>query len=289
VELRYALIFRAALRRPLHFQMARRAEPHHTTPAARVTVSIVSHGHGNYVRHLLCDLEAAAAVIDKVIVTRNIPEADVLSDLELSFPLEVIENARPVGFGANHNAAFRHCRSAWFLVLNPDVRIAPAAIGTLLEQAPAGSGVIAPRVMEPGKGRPEPRRKHLTPFEIMGRWLHPEYDAPRAEWVAGMFMLFRSGAFGAVRGFDPKFFMYVEDADICARLRIAGWDVSVNNSVHILHDAQRASDRHWRHLGWHWASLFKWWFSAPFWRLLAATPEDSRATAPELRADVETK
>jgi N-acetylglucosaminyl-diphospho-decaprenol L-rhamnosyltransferase len=269
--------------------MARRAEPHHTTPAARVTVSIVSHGHGEYVRHLLCDLQAAAAVIDKVIVTRNVPEADVLSDLELSFPLQVIENPQPRGFGANHNAAFRHCRSAWFLVLNPDVRIGPAAIGTLLEQAPAASGVIAPRVVEPGKTVPEPRRKHLTPFEIMGRWVHPGRDAPRAAWVAGMFMLFRSGAFAGVSGFDEKFFMYVEDADICARLRIAGWQVSVNDAVQILHDAQRASDHHWQHLGWHWASLFKWWFSVPFWRLLVSAPEASAAHAPEQRATASTK
>ena len=270
--------------------MARRAEPHHTPPAARVTVSIVSHGHGEYVRHLLCDLEAAASRIAKVIVTRNIPEADVLSDLALSFPLEFIDNAQPHGFGANHNAAFRHCGSHWFLVLNPDVRIDPKAIGTLLDQAPPASGVVAPRIMEPGKTVPEPHREHLTPFEIMGRWFRPDYDAPQAEWVAGMFMLFPAAAFAEVGGFDEKFFMYVEDADICARLRLAGWRVSVNDSVRVLHDAQRASDRHWRHLGWHWASMLKWWFSGAFWRLLApGTPRLARAHAPESRARVQPK
>jgi len=221
------------------------------------------------VRHLLCDLEAAAALIDRVIVTRNIPEADVLADLSLSFPLEFIDNAHPRGFAANHNAAFGRCHSNWFLVLNPDVRIEPDALHALVDQAPAASGVVAPRIFEPGKSAPEPRRKHLTPFEIMGRWIRPDYDAPRAEWVAGMCMLFRAGAFAGVRGFDEKFFMYVEDADICARLRLAGWEVAVNESVRILHDAQRASDSHWRHLGWHWASMLRWWFSRPFWLLLA--------------------
>ena len=268
--------------------MARSAEPHSTPPADRATVSIVSHGHGHYVRHLLCDLEAASARIQKVIVTRNIPEEDVLSDLGLSFPVEFIDNVRPQGFGANHNQAFRRCTTPWFLVLNPDVRLEADAIATVLEHAPVDSGVVAPRIMEPGKTGPEPRRGHLTPFEIMGRWVRPEYEAPRAEWVAGMFMLFRSAAFGAVRGFDEKFFMYVEDADICARLRLAGWRISVDESVRVLHDAQRASDRHWRHLGWHWASMFKWWFSGPFWRLLPATPQAIRSQV-EQRARAEFK
>jgi GT2 family glycosyltransferase len=251
---------------------ARRAAPDTTTAAAKVTVSVVSHGHGHHVRQLLRDLDAAvpASRIEKVIVTRNIPEPDVLGDLAPAYPLEIIENTQPKGYGANHNAAFARCGSPWFLVLNPDVRIAGDAIGALLEQALPTSGVVAPRIVEPGKTAPEPHRELLTPFEIMGRWIWPDYDAPRAEWVAGMFMLFRARSFSEVQGFDEKFFMYVEDADICARLHLAGWEVTVNEAVSVVHGAQRASDRQWKALGWHWASLFKWWFSAPFWRLVVA-------------------
>lgn len=234
-----------------------------------ITVSVVSHAQQDYVRRLLLDLDASAAhCIEKVIVTRNVPEPDVLGGLSLRFPLEIVDNAAPKGYGANHNAAFRRCRSAWFLVLNPDLRIGKGVLQALLEQAPANSAVVAPRILEPGKSTPEPHRKLLTPFEIMGRWFRPEYEAPAPEWVAGMFMLFRSAAFATVQGFDEKFYMYVEDADICARLRLAGWEVNVNEQIRVLHDAQRASDRQWRALGWHWASLLRWWVSAPFWRLV---------------------
>jgi N-acetylglucosaminyl-diphospho-decaprenol L-rhamnosyltransferase len=235
----------------------------------RATVSIVSHGHADYVSQLLRDLDAtAAARIDKVIVTRNVAEPDVLAGLRLRFPLEVVDNPRPKGYGANHNAAFRRSVSTWFLVLNPDVRLQPGTIATLLEQADAASGVVAPRILEPGKAELEPRRTLLTPFEIMGRWFKPDYDAPRAHWVAGMFMLFRASAFAHVKGFDEKFYMYVEDADICTRMRLAGWKVQVNEAVRVFHDAQRASSRQWRPLCWHWASLLRWWASPAFWRAL---------------------
>jgi N-acetylglucosaminyl-diphospho-decaprenol L-rhamnosyltransferase len=250
--------------------MARRTDPAYPLPSGRITISIVSHRHGSYVRELLADLDAVADRIDRVIVTRNVPEDDGFAELRPAFPMEIVENAQPRGFAANHNAAFALCASPWFLVLNPDVRLDASVIANLVDHAPRGSGVLSPRVMEPGKTEPEPRRSLLTPFEIMGRWVHPEYDAPRAEWVAGVFMLFRSAAFRAVRGFDEKFFMYVEDADICARLKLSGWAVTVDESLRILHDAQRDSDRNWRALGWHWASMFKWWFSAPLWRLLVA-------------------
>jgi N-acetylglucosaminyl-diphospho-decaprenol L-rhamnosyltransferase len=259
--------------------MARNAEPQQTRSVERVTISIVSHGHGTYVSHLLDDLREAAARIDKVVVTRNIPQDDGLARLDLPFAVEFIDNPAPKGFGANHNAAFARCHSPWFLVLNPDLRMEGETIGKLLDQSTRASGVIAPRVVEPAKAAPEPRRKHLTPLEIMGRWIWSDYDAPRAEWVAGMFMLFRSAAFAGVRGFDEKFFMYVEDADICARLRLAGWDVTVDESERVLHHAQRASDRNWRALGWHWASLLRWWVSPPFWRLLAGFDRRSSTNA----------
>lgn len=235
----------------------------------KATVSIVSHGHAAYVRQLLRNLdETGAARIDKAVITRNVDEGDTFANLRLRFPVEVISNPEPRGYGANHNAAFRRCTSDWFLVLNPDVRLEPRALATLLDDASRGSGVIAPRILEPGKSTLEPRRSLLTPFEIMGRWFHPEYDAPRAHWVAGMFMLFRAQAFAEVKGFDEKFYMYVEDADICTRLQQAGWEVQVNETVRVTHDAQRASSSQWRPLGWHWASLLRWWVSPAFWRAL---------------------
>lgn len=239
------------------------------SPFGGVTVSVVSHGQGEDVRALLEDLDASEGIrIDRVIVTRNIAEPDFFGDMSPRFQLEVVDNAAPKGYGANHNAAFARCISPWFLVLNPDLRIDRDALGRLLAQALPSAGVLAPRILEPGKTAPEPHRRLLTPFEIMGRWFRPDYQAPKAEWVAGMFMLFRAGAFAQVGGFDEKFFMYVEDADICARLRLAGWEVAVNESAAVLHKAQRASDRQWRALAWHWQSLFLWWFSEPFWRLL---------------------
>jgi len=62
-----------------------------------------------------------------------------------------------------------------------------------------------------------------------------------------MFLLFRSDAFASVGGFDEGFFMYCEDFDICARLRLAGWPLAFVPQVQVVHAAQQLSHRSVRH------------------------------------------
>ncbi|MEO8159500.1 MAG: glycosyltransferase family 2 protein, partial [Betaproteobacteria bacterium] len=71
-----------------------------------MTVSIVSHGHGAMITALLADLGTHCGADISVILTFNIPESTAIGDAGLPFPVKVIRNASPTGFGANHNAAF---------------------------------------------------------------------------------------------------------------------------------------------------------------------------------------
>ncbi|NVM91813.1 hypothetical protein FHT32_005495 [Variovorax sp. SG517] len=242
-----------------------------TPPSSRppITVSIVSHGQLALVLPLLEQLDRySRAVIDKVLLTLNIPEADLLAGRSWGFEVERIENASPKGFGANHNQAFERCGTEWFLVLNPDIRFDDDVLSPLLAQAAADAGLLTPRILEPGKTEPEPHRALLTPLEIVGR-KKPGYVRPTVPaWIPGLFMLFRSKAYRQVGGFDEKFFMYGEDFDICARTRLAGWKLQVGENLLARHDAQRESHRSKKYLYWHVTSLLKVWLSASFWRYL---------------------
>lgn len=246
--------------------------PAKTSSSQSITVSIVSHGQQGLLLPLLEQLDRHCAPhIDKVVLTVNIPEKDLLDNTSWAFPVHRVVNARPHGFGANHNAAFRHCESDWFLVLNPDIRLENDILKTLLERAHASSGALTPRIVEPGSAHtgPEPHRALLTPCEILAR-NRPGYRPPIVPaWIPGMFMLLRARAYGEIKGFDPRFFMYGEDFDLCARLRLAGWDIQVAENLQVRHDARRASRRVWRHLAWHFVSLLKVWGSTTFWRYRA--------------------
>lgn len=242
---------------------------------ASVTVSIVSHLQWSMVQPLIEQLDRLCAeTVREVVLTVNLPE-DVQLDPLWRVRVEVVTNNRPKGFGANHNQAFRRCQTPWFLVLNPDIRLASDVIGALTAAARPDAGLIAPRIWEPDQRVAEPFRSILTPLELVSRRL-PWREAPRRpDWVAGMFMLLRREAFDQVGGFDERFFMYCEDFDLCARLRLAGWQLQVGDAS-VLHIAQRASQKSWRPLLWHLTSLAKVWTSGAFWSYAAQLHRDRR-------------
>ena len=234
-----------------------------------VTVSIVSHGQLDMILPLLEQLDQfSAGLLDKVVLTHNLPEPDLLAGRHFGFGLQRLHNSVPMGFGANNNQAFKHCDSEWFLVLNPDIRFDDEVVAHLIEQAAPRAGLLAPRILEPGKTEPEQHRRIITPLEILTR-RRPGYSIPgEPDWIPGLFMLFRSEAFREIGGFDDRrYFMYGEDFDICARLRLARWQLQIGEELRVRHEAQRASRTSWRHLWWHVTSLLKVWSSGPFWRL----------------------
>jgi N-acetylglucosaminyl-diphospho-decaprenol L-rhamnosyltransferase len=244
-----------------------------------VTVSVVVHRQGALVQPLLRDLaQWCPGVIDRIVLTVNVPDPG----LEMEYgqlPIVRIDNEVPRGFGANHNQAFRHCRTPWFLVINPDIRLDRDAITALLRHPGAAVGLLAPRVQEPGKPDVEPYRRLPTPWELLARRL-PNHRPPASpDWVAGMFMLLRRDAFAAVQGFDDRYFMYCEDVDLCVRLPLHGWQVMSIPDVVVRHEAQRASQSSVRPLLWHLASLGRLWTSAAFWRYERKLWRRARAAA----------
>jgi N-acetylglucosaminyl-diphospho-decaprenol L-rhamnosyltransferase len=229
-----------------------------------ITVSIVSHGHGEQVQRLVIEVLHLANV-EKLILTLNISEALALPDDQR---LLVLQNSAPIGFGANHNNAFRHCESELFCVLNPDVMLSPAALLELSRSfsdkqvGVAGPLVLASNGMQEDSWRKFPSICSLG-LKAMGRDTtiikHNQEETPFfVDWVAGMCMLFRAKSYRALNGFNSDYFMYYEDVDICARLWRKGLTVVANPKAKIIHDGQRASRRNFTHLRWHLTSMARY-------------------------------
>lgn len=226
-----------------------------------IAVSIVSHGHGTMVENLV-EAVLTCPEVRQVIITRNIPE-------KLSFALDerivLIENIIPKGFGANHNFAFSLCNQAFFCPLNPDISLLENPFPELLMSINrSGAGLIAPLVVSP-LGKVEDNIRYFPTVsslvaKVFGRG-DGRYDVNSGDadffpnWVAGMFMLFRSENFVRLNGFDESFFLYYEDVDICVRTWQLGDKVVACPRVCVVHDARRESRHSLRHLYWHLASM----------------------------------
>lgn len=234
---------------------------------ATYTLSVVSHGQAALVRLLLSDLERLRPADFEVLLTLNVPE-DESSLVSSGFPLRVIRNTRPKGFGANHNAAFAVSRGDYFVVINPDIRLPDLALDGLRQVVDLDrTGACAPLVFNSSGHLEDSTRRFPTVLRLLrrvvlrDRALDYEWQgrSQAVDWVAGMFVMFRREAFAQVRGFDDqRFFMYFEDVDICRRLKGLGWAVRVQPAVRVVHDAQRASARQLKHLWWHLTSAARY-------------------------------
>jgi len=182
-------------------------------------------------------------------------------------PVQRLVNARPLGFGANHNQAFRLCDTEFFCILNPDIRFGADPFAPLARQLSTPAvGALGPLVRSPSGAVENSARRFITAATVARKFFHrrdrPEYPvdrgALRVDWVAGMFMMLRADIYRRVRGFDEAYFLYYEDVDLCRRLHHAGLEVLYDPAVEVTHDARRASRRDLRLMAHHMASMLRY-------------------------------
>jgi len=236
-----------------------------------ISVSVVSHGHGVLIRELLADLQLLRGTALEILLTINVPETLPFDPESSEVPVQVIRNAAPKGFGANHNAAFGMAKGEFLCVVNPDIRVPedPFPELTACLNNPR-VGVAAPLVRAPNGSVEDSARRFPTPRILFGKVFRRILGIPEApdyatsdpiiypDWVAGMFMLFKRETFASAGGFDEGYFLYYEDVDLCARLRANGLSVAQVTTRHVVHAARRTSHTNPRYASWHFRSMLRY-------------------------------
>lgn len=242
-----------------------------------ISISVVSHGQMRLIEHLMHDIRAHCIGQDiEFILTLNIDEDATFAVSAFWFPIQVIKNTTPKGFGANHNQAFQMARGHYFCVLNPDIRFDSCPFAGLISSFKGREvGVTAPIALSPSGQIEDSARRFPTPHKIFTKLLSksqsPDYvfesESFTVDWVGGMFMLFPRSVFQSLNGFDDRYFLYYEDVDICARLSLSNLQAQVCPQTRVVHHAQRSSHRHLKYLVWHLSSMLRF-FTSPVYRQL---------------------
>ncbi|MES2203740.1 MAG: glycosyltransferase family 2 protein [Pseudomonadota bacterium] len=161
--------------------------------------------------------------------TLHVVEAVVSSNITL-LPLK--EN---IGFGRAINEAARQAKSEFIYLLNPDALLTtPQDLERLIAFAHAHprAGVIGSRVLEPSGKETKPRQYY--PQEKNMRTSLGNLPGEFA-WVIGASFLLRTSVFNQVHGFDPDFFLYGEEVDLCLRIRKQGFEIAFDGDVVVEH------------------------------------------------------
>ena len=166
-----------------------------------------------------------------------------------------------IGFGRGHNRAFERVahKSKFHFVLNPDVYFDKGVVQKLVDflEANESIGVVAPKILYPNGNLqyscrllPNPidlfirripfknlRERRENKNELRFTGYQKECDVP---FLLGCFMVFRSDVFKSIGGFDERYFMYVEDIDICREVKKTH-RVVFNPNIEIYHTYARSS------------------------------------------------
>ena len=216
--------------------------------APHVTASVIIVNYHAYPELTACLESLARQTLSsiEIILVDHDSDADAATAVSRRFPaVHLVPIATNPGFAAGINRGAALARGAYLWLLNPDAVAEPDACRTLidwmdahLDVAVAGSLVRDRDGSIQGSARRFPgfttsiagRASWLTrffpgnPLSRMNVLTRPGVIAPvDVDWVSGASMMVRRDAFVAVSGMDEGFFLYWEDADLCFRLKRAGW------------------------------------------------------------------
>jgi N-acetylglucosaminyl-diphospho-decaprenol L-rhamnosyltransferase len=189
------------------------------------------------VRSALAEPEVTAAiVVDNASSDSDVAALRGFADANPTVTL--IESSTNLGFGAAVNRAAAATVTPYLFLLNSDALVAPGSIGELAHALDADPvlGVVAPIIRRPGGAlQLDAYGKFPTLITALLRTNRRPRYIHQPDWVSGVAMLVRRTEFARLGGFDERYFMYLEDVDLCRRYRAAGATVRRVASASVTH------------------------------------------------------
>jgi GT2 family glycosyltransferase len=179
--------------------------------------------------------------------------------------VRLVRNESNAGYAHAMNQAYEGCEAPVFIALNPDTVPRARSLALLVERllADPGVGLIAPKLINPDGTTQHsvyrfpslalsavvgllPARMH----SLVGRtwWLEGHADHEQRtdiDWAIGAVHCVRTAALLGESPYSERWFMYVEDLDLCWQLRRRGWRIALDPDAVVVHEGNAAGSQAW--------------------------------------------
>ncbi len=244
-----------------------------------VSVLIINHRSGAVLKTCLDALLAADQYIREIIIVDN-PASNAAGHVPpAKYPkLKIIATPRRLGFGSAANFGAERASGSYLLILNPDIEIqantVPGLLLAITRDADETVGLAVPRLTDvdgnfQSSCRSFPDITNLL-YSRQSLWTRffsgeshqytlPDFENDTiVESAAAACLMIRSDLFHRLGGFDTRFFMYVEDTDLCLRANQHGYKLMYVPSAAVTHIGGYSTGRYpLRRIIWHHVSLWK--------------------------------
>jgi GT2 family glycosyltransferase len=214
-------------------------------PSGRAAVVIVTYNGSAHVGTCLRSLLVGEIHPSQILVVDNASGDGTVDLVRRGFPaVRLLRVATNLGYGAASNRGVRSCPAEYLAIMNQDVVSTAGWIDRLvsaLDEAPMAA-LATPKILV----KDEPSRVNAcgnTPHYTGITWCHgygrPSGDFGQREDVAavsGAAFVMRRTVFEELGGFDPDFFLYLEDTDLSLRAALAGYRCLLVPDAVVLHD-----------------------------------------------------
>lgn len=234
------------------------------------------------VSFLSCSLDVELQIVD------NSPTQELRSHLA-DLPAKYHFYGSNAGYGRGHNKAFEECSgSKYHVIINPDITIAPSTIESLADYMDANSdvGIVCPKIMNPDGTLQYLNKRLPTVFDLFIRRFLPKsllshfqsrldrfemkdigYDSIcDVEFTTGCFMFCRTSVLKQVGGFDPRYFLHLEDCDLGRMVQKAGFRTVFFPGATVTHEWGREPHKNYKMLLVMMVSMFRY-FNKWGWKL----------------------
>lgn len=226
----------------------------------QISSIIVSYNCLESLKACVRSLENQTGVESEIIVIDN-GSNDGTVDFLKEREFKAILSQKNLGYGAAVNRAAKKAEGKYLFILNPDTELAPVSLETLHKYAESNPdvGLVSPSLRYPDgriqlSARRFPRRRDFllgrgSPLFLLGLtgekeagYIALDGDEPvNVPAVSATALLVRSELFRRIGGCDERFFLYLEDLDLCRNVRNMEFEIVLLPSVTVFHSWRESS------------------------------------------------
>jgi len=229
---------------------------------------VVSYNQRHDLERLLPSLLSATQSIRVEILLIDNRSSDGTGEfIQGNFPeIQISYNPSKAGYGENHNLNLDRASGRYFIIMNSDMRVGPVVFVDLLAYMEQHSdvGILCPKILNEDGSIQGLNKRYPTVFDLFLRRFLPRplqrffqrrldyyemrdvgyersYDVP---FISGCFMFCRTELLKSLGGFDPAYFLYFEDVDLCRRVQRTHRTVYFPD-VSVTHFWERSAHKNW--------------------------------------------
>ncbi|AUJ30855.1 glycosyltransferase family 2 protein [Liquorilactobacillus hordei] len=243
-----------------------------------LTISIVVFNNYEQVMETVESIERETSnkISKKVYLIDNSSSLNVfnLEELKKYNDVMVIKNDYNFGFAKAHNVVIPNLNSKYHAIVNPDISLNEDSFSKIIDfMVDDRIGMVIPKIVNVDGSQQYDYRQDITLLDVIIRVFNGKIFKKRYRYHTmqnynyakpflvpfgqGSFLVIRTDLFRSLNGFDERFFMYLEDADLCKRVNQVSKLIYFPNTT-VLHRWERKSHKNLRMFIIHLESLLKY-------------------------------